>query len=142
MILSALQLQSSIILLHNINIPRWDGCRDKVRRNVRNAELQMKSCIIQVKEKRGKKGKLIILLTTKTRLEVTLNCHSGLLSGNSLGCFQLLPVLSRTWKQCLYTHIHTPPPSNPTTHPRHTLASLTSSQMSSCGLHHPPGKYG
>lgn len=35
------------------------GCRDKVRsRNVRNAELQMKSCIIQVKgEKTGKNEK-------------------------------------------------------------------------------------
>lgn len=83
------QLQpSSIPFLDNINIPRWNGCRDKVRRNVRNAELQMKSCIIQVKEEKGKKrGKLIILLMTKRRLEIMLNCHSGLLSANSLGCF-------------------------------------------------------
>lgn len=51
-VLSVLQqLQPSFIpLLDNINIPRWTGCRDKVRRNVRNAEPQMKSCIIQVKE--------------------------------------------------------------------------------------------
>lgn len=116
---------SFIPFLDNINIPRWNGCGAKVRRNVRNAEPQMKSCIIQVKEEE-KKGQLIILLTTKRRLEIMLNCHSGLLSGNSLGCFRCCeschePENNGTTLTALSPY--------PIAHPTHWLPFLSSPRL-------------
>lgn len=56
-----------------------------MRRNARNVELKMKSGINSVKEGVRKKEQLLIALTTKKGLEITLKCHSKLLLVNSLG---------------------------------------------------------
>lgn len=109
-----------IPVLDNINIPGWNGCRDNVRRNVRNVELKMKSGIISVKERVRKKEQRLIVLTTKKGLEVTLNCHSKLLSGNSLGGFGCCQ--SRHKPEHNGNTLTTVSPST-STHPRCTLPS-------------------
>lgn len=45
---------------------------------MRNAALQIKSCVIQMKKE--KEGTAYHTLTAKRRLEIMLNCHFGILS--------------------------------------------------------------
>lgn len=136
-ILSVLQqlLPSIIPLLHNIHIAsvasgmtagiKWGGMWGMPSSKWNHALFKWGE---------GKKGKTYPSFDNKDEVGGHVKLSFWAFIRKFIGLLSLLPVLSRTWEQCLNTHMHTPLSSNPTTHPRHTLPSSTSSQMSSCNL--------
>jgi len=106
LVILSLRLRPSLTpLLDNINIARWKGCRDKVSRNVKNAELQMKSCIVRVRSERANTDHV------KLSSRAFIRTFIGLLS--------LLAVLSRTMA------LHLTPLSTPSHRHTHTHTSLS-----------------
>lgn len=81
---SAATLQPPFIpLLHCINIPTWNGCRDNTGRNVRNVVFKIKH-IIQVGKSEVKRR--LLLLEQQNQLKILFTCRSEPLSGNVSAC--------------------------------------------------------
>lgn len=129
------QLQPSFIpLLDDINIARWNGCGANAGRNVRNAELRMKSCIIHVKKEQGRKthhscdDKEEVREHVKLSLWAFISKFIGLL-------FVVASLVTNQKTMTLHSHLYPPTPS-PITHTHFTpfaflnMASHASRQQS------------